>query len=52
LIEDIKRKSFTGGASFSDKQVMSADLMNAFIKSCKDIEPLMKFLAAAGGSSW
>ena len=52
LIDDIKRKSFTGGTSLSDKQVLSSDFMNTFIKSCKDIAPLMKFLAAAGGSSW
>lgn len=52
LIEDIKRKSFTGGAILSDKQVLSSDFMNTFIKSCKDIEPLMKFLAAAAGSAW
>jgi uncharacterized protein (TIGR02453 family) len=52
LIDDIKRKSFTGGTPLSDKQVLSSDFMNTFIKSCKEIEPLMKFLAAAAGSTW
>ncbi len=52
LIEDIKRKSFTGGSGVTDKQVVSGDFMNVFINACKDIAPLMKFLAAAGGSSW
>jgi uncharacterized protein (TIGR02453 family) len=52
LIDDIKRKSFTGGARLSDKQVLSSDFMNTFIKSCKDIEPLMRFLARATGSTW
>jgi uncharacterized protein (TIGR02453 family) len=52
MIDDIKRKSFTGGTSLSDKQVLSSDFMTTFIKSCKDIEPLMKFLAGAAGSTW
>ena len=41
-----------GGTQLSDKQVLSSDFMTTFIKSCKDIAPLMKFLAAASGTTW
>ena len=52
LIDDIKRKSFTGGTSLSNKQVLSSDFMSTFIGAYKDIEPLIKFLAGAAGTPW
>lgn len=52
MIEDIKRKSFTGSRKLSNKQVLADDLMDSFISSCKEIAPLMKFLASATGTRW
>jgi uncharacterized protein (TIGR02453 family) len=52
MIEDIKRKSFTGSARLTDKQVMSADFMKTFVDGCKTISPLMRFLADAVGVDW
>lgn len=52
MIEDIKRKSFTTSRKLTQKQVTSADLMDTFIGACKDISPLMRFLAAAVGVPW
>ena len=52
FIEDLKRKSFTSSRPLTDKQVTGPDLMKAFITACKEISPMMKFLATAVGSSW
>ena len=52
MIEDIKRKSFTRSKTLTNKQVLAPDLMNTFIAACKEITPLMKFLASASGARW
>lgn len=52
MIEDIKRKSFTSSTRLSDKQVLGPGLMKTFLGACKEISPLMKFLAAAVGARW
>jgi len=52
MIEDIKRKSFTGSTRLTNKQVLADDFMKTFIGACKEIEPLMKFLAASAGVRW
>jgi uncharacterized protein (TIGR02453 family) len=52
MIEDIKRKSFTSSKRVTNKQVLSADFMDSFISACRDISPLMKFLASASGARW
>lgn len=52
MIEDIKRKSFTASIPLPDRKVLADDLMPTFIGSCKQITPLMKFLAAAAGVPW
>jgi uncharacterized protein (TIGR02453 family) len=52
MIEDIKRKSFTRSVALKDKQVLADDFMTTFLSACKDISPLMKFLAAATGVPW
>jgi uncharacterized protein (TIGR02453 family) len=52
LIEDIKRKSFTGSRTITNKQVLAPDFMNTFIAACKEISPLMRFLAASVGVPW
>jgi uncharacterized protein (TIGR02453 family) len=52
MIEDIKRKSFTAGVRLSDSQITSPNLMKTFIGACRDLAPLMKFLATASGAPW
>jgi len=52
MIEDIKRKSFTGSLRLSDKQMTGDDVMQTFVRSCKELAPLMRFLARAVGAKW
>ena len=52
MIEDIKRKSFTGGTMLTDKKVVAADFMDTFIGESREIAPLVRFLAAAAGVPW
>jgi uncharacterized protein (TIGR02453 family) len=52
MIEDIKRKSFTASVPLSDQQMKRPDLVKTFIRGCKEISPLMKFLAGAAGVRW
>jgi uncharacterized protein (TIGR02453 family) len=52
VIEDIKRKSFTGSVPLSEQQMKRADLTKTFIRACREIEPLMRFLAGAAGIRW
>jgi uncharacterized protein (TIGR02453 family) len=52
MIEDIKRKSFTGGVRLTDAQITSPSLMKTFIGACRDLAPLMRFLAGATGAAW
>jgi uncharacterized protein (TIGR02453 family) len=52
MIEDIKRKSFTGSVRLTDKQMTGPDFMKTFLRSCGQIAPLMKFLASAVDVRW
>jgi len=52
MIEDIKRKSFTGGTMLADKKVVGSDFMETFVDACRDVAPLVRFLAAAAGVPW
>jgi uncharacterized protein (TIGR02453 family) len=52
FIEDLKRKSFTSSRRLTDKQVTGPDLMKPFIGACKEISPMMRFLASAVGAKW
>ena len=52
MIEDIKRKSFTGSLRLSDRQMVGDDVMQTFVKTCKELAPLMRFLAGAVGATW
>jgi len=52
MIDDIKRKSFTTGVKITNKQVLADDFMKTFIGACREIAPLMKFLATAADVSW
>ncbi|MGZ4140678.1 MAG: DUF2461 domain-containing protein, partial [Actinomycetota bacterium] len=52
MIEDIKRKSFTSSVRLTNKQILGDDLMQTFVDGCKQIAPLMKFLAVSVGAPW
>jgi len=52
MIEDIKRKSFTASLRLSDGQMVRDDVMQTFAKTCRELVPLMRFLAGAVGASW
>ena len=52
MIEDIKRKSFTTGVKITNKQVLADDFMKTFIGACREMAPLMKFLATSAGVPW
>lgn len=52
MIEDIKRKSFTSSRRLSNRQVVGPDLPDTFIRACRDLAPLMRFLAGAVGVRW
>ncbi len=52
MIEDIKRKSFTGSLRLSDGQMVRDDVMQTFVRTCKELAPLMRFLAGAVGAKW
>jgi uncharacterized protein (TIGR02453 family) len=52
MIEDIKRKSFTASLRLSDGQMMRDDVMQTFVRTCKELVPLMRFLAPAVGAKW
>jgi uncharacterized protein (TIGR02453 family) len=52
MIEDIKRKSFTGSVKLTEKQIRSPDLRKTFLGGCRTLAPLMKFLSASAGVSW
>jgi uncharacterized protein (TIGR02453 family) len=52
MIEDIKRKSFTGSVPLSEPQMKRPDLVKTFVGGCREIAPLMRFLAGAAGVRW
>jgi uncharacterized protein (TIGR02453 family) len=52
MIEDIKRKSFTGSVPLSEPQMKRPDLVKTFVGGCREIAPLMRFLAGAAGFRW
>jgi uncharacterized protein (TIGR02453 family) len=52
MIEDIKRKSFTGSLRLSDRQMVGDDVMKTFVQTCKELAPLMRFLAGSVGAEW
>jgi uncharacterized protein (TIGR02453 family) len=47
MVEDLKRKSFTASASFTETQACAPDFPARFARACKSRAPLMKFLAEA-----
>jgi len=52
MIDDIKRKSFTSSVRLTQKQVTGVNFMDDFVGACKEIAPLMKFLAGAVDVKW
>jgi len=49
LVEDLKRKSFTSGTSFSEKDACAPGFPGAFAKACRRATPLVAFLSEAVG---
>ena len=52
MIEDIKRKSFTGSVRLTDGQVQGPDLVKTVVGDCRELAPLMRFLSTAAGVTW
>jgi hypothetical protein len=52
MIEDLKRKTFTGSLRLSDGQLKRDDAVETFVATCKELVPLVRFLAKAVGSPW
>jgi uncharacterized protein (TIGR02453 family) len=52
MAEDIKRKHYTASFPLSDQQIKRDDLVTTFVRGCRDVAPLMRFLAAATGARW
>lgn len=52
MIEDIKRKSFTASLRLSEQQVLRDDVLPTFVRTCKELSPLMRFLARAVDANW
>ena len=52
MIEDLKRKTFTGSLRLSDRQLKADDAMATFVATCKELVPLVRFLAKAVGAPW
>jgi uncharacterized protein (TIGR02453 family) len=49
LIDDLKRRSFTTGAAFTQQQACAPDFASRYVASCRRAAPLMRFLAKAMG---
>jgi uncharacterized protein (TIGR02453 family) len=49
FIVDLKRKDLYAGAEFTARQVTAPDFLDAFIDSCREVAPLVEFLATALG---
>ncbi len=47
FIEDLKRKSFTTGRAFSERDACSPRFLDAFGSACRDAKPLVAFLSEA-----
>lgn len=47
LIEDLKLKDFVTSVRFTEAQVRSQTFLKDFLKSCKQMHPLVKFLTVA-----
>jgi len=52
FVDDLKRKSFTWHARFSEEDVCAEDFMDRYIEACRIANPFMKFCAGALGVAW
>jgi uncharacterized protein (TIGR02453 family) len=52
LVEDLKRKSYTWHAMFTEAQVCTPDFMDRFVEACRTASPFTRFLARALGAAW
>jgi uncharacterized protein (TIGR02453 family) len=52
FIEDLKRKDFVTGASFTDAQVVAPTFITQFAGECRRMSPLVAFLAMALGRTY
>lgn len=52
LAEDLKRKSFTRSATFTQKQACAPDFLDRYAKACRDGAPLVRYLCEALGVEW
>jgi uncharacterized protein (TIGR02453 family) len=52
LVEDLKRKSYTWHAMYTEKQVCAPGFLETYAAACKQAAPFMRFLAKAVGAPW
>jgi uncharacterized protein (TIGR02453 family) len=52
MVEDLKRKSYTWHAMFSEAEVCGRDFADRFLDVCKTADPFDRFLAKALGVGW
>jgi uncharacterized protein (TIGR02453 family) len=51
-VDDLKRKSYTWHAMFTEAQVCAPDFMDRFVDACRTAAPFTRFLARAVGAAW
>jgi len=52
FVADLKRRDFYASTAFTERQVTSPDFLDGFLDSCREVAPLMRFLAGALGLRW
>ena len=52
LIDDLRRKDFVAGRSFTEAQVCSPRFMRDVVAECRRLSPLVEFLTKAVGLKW
>ena len=50
--DDLKRKDFVTTVPFTNAQVLSPRFLSVFIKTCRSMSPLLRFLTTALGLPW
>ena len=50
--DDLKRKDFITAVPFTNAQVLSSRFLSVFIKTCRSMSPLLRFLTTALGLPW
>lgn len=52
FVADLRRKDFYGGREFTEREVTSPGFLDLYMESCRDVAPLVEFLARALGLRW